>query len=85
MDTLGTAVSLGKEVPFIERSIYTQLHVVGTCVVSVREVVRCGECPLMEVPPVEPPLMDTPYNGQPLFNGHCICSNYMCTLKTPLY
>ena len=30
-------MSLGKEVPFIERSIYTQLHVVGTCVMSVIE------------------------------------------------
>ena len=30
-------VSLRKEVPFIERSIYTQLHVVGTCVMSVIE------------------------------------------------
>ena len=30
-------VSLGKEMPFVERSIYTQLHVVGTCVVSVIE------------------------------------------------
>ena len=30
-------VSLGNEVPFIERPIYTQLHVVGTCVVSIIE------------------------------------------------
>ena len=28
-------VSLRNEVPFRERSIYTQLHTVGTCVVSV--------------------------------------------------
>ena len=26
---------------------------------------------------VEPPLMDTPYDRQPLFNGHCMCSNYL--------
>ena len=28
---------------------------------------------------VELPLIDTPYicNRQPLFNGHCICPNYM--------
>ena len=33
----GTKVSIRKEVPVIERSIYTQLYVVGTCVVSLNE------------------------------------------------
>ena len=39
-----------------EVNLYTAACSWDLCGVRYREVVRCGECPLMEVPPVEPPL-----------------------------
>ena len=43
-------MSLGKEVPFREVNLYTAPCSWDLCCVRYKEVVRCRECPLMEVP-----------------------------------